>query len=1239
MENVKTKILLIEDNADDAELIRRTLEISTAGNFEVTVVRSLHEGLALIARKPPDLILTDLGLPDSHGMDTVTNILLDAPHIPLVVLSGFDDEAIAIKAVQSGAQDYLVKGQIESPQLERSLRYSIERARLQGELEQYAQEILNIQANLQKILEKNADAIVVVGENGRILFANPAVETVLNRARQELINQPFKFPLDKNGISEIIVKSRGKNTAIAEMSVVKIHWEGSPAYLASLRDITRRKKMEGDLRASEEKYRNIVELAHDGIVTMDNRGLVTSCNKAFLGLLDTTEKKIIGKHFSRIPGINMAKNPNFLRLFSSMLAGEVTRPLEVEWKRPNGAVTMVEIRCSLMRPNGKVTGIQLFIIDITARKKAEETLRESEEKFSKAFHASVNLFTINRIKDGIFIEVNESFTRITGYTRKEVIGHNADDLNFWVNDTEREKLVKITHEKQRVQNAQIAVRTKSGEIRNGLFSREQIVINGEPCFINAITDVTELAKAQQSLRASEEKFSKTFRNSPEASVISTIEDGKILDANDSFLKLTGYTQQEIIGKKTLELGLWVFPEERESMIKTLQEKGVVSSQEYHFRKKSGELGIWLFSADIVEIDGKQNVLSVATDITERKKMEVKLADEITRRRILIEQSGDGITILDQNGKVYETNRRFAEMIGYSMEETLNLHVWDWDCHLTREEILTLMQNTDEAGNRFETKHRRKDGSSYDAEMSINGAIFAGQKLIFCVCRDITERNRMEESLRFSDTVLKSLHEGVFGMDNNFIITHWNEICERMFGIKVSDAIGKPIGEVLTLIEEYQGQNDKRINTLLDRGFNQEEQIYRTPRGDIWVDVHAQSINDKGQRNGWITLVSDISRRKQAEEDLKCSEEKYRELINTSNDGIISLDPQMKFTLWNRGAEKLFGYKEKEMLGQSALVIFPPATRKNVSREFAQFKQTGKSDFIHRVFESSVMKKDGTVVPVDISISTRNSDGENIITAIIRDITERKTAEEKLRKLDEMKTEFLSNVSHELRTPLQSISGFTKLIMDGQVPDPTTQQEFLQIVDRETAHLGNLINSLLDMSRLEAGRFQIYRKHVPVQGMFTESIKMFRSLAHEKNITLSEDIPPDLPEMDVDNERIRQVIINLLSNAIKFSDPGGSVAIKAEKRDGEVLVQVSDHGTGMNQKTINHLFERFYRAEGETVRGGTGLGLYISKQIVDAHSGRIWVESKTGEGSTFSFTLPINSKGGKKNAKKNTDNRR
>jgi PAS domain S-box-containing protein len=1100
MENNKIKILMIEDSVDDAILIKRKLENSPATLFKVTAVKTLQEGLARLAAEQPDLIISDLGLPDSHGLDTVTRILKEAPQVPLVVLSGYDDESVAIKAVKAGAQDYLVKGRIDNTQMERSLSYSIERARFQRELEQHNREIASVQNNLHLVLEKNADAILVISQDKKILFSNPAAASLLGRPPETLLQEKYEYEIHPGTTFETEIKRDDNKNKTAEVTAVPIEWEGNPASLVSMHDITERKKVEDMLRFSDIALNSIRE----GVFAMDKDFKITHWNEMCEQMMGIKASEAIGKNTSDI-------------------------------------VIMVE--------------------DYEG-----QNIKRLEKLFKN--------------------------------------GSNREEQQF---------------------------RTPRGDIWVDVQAQEMVADGKRYGWISLMTDISERKVQEEKLRESEEKFSKAFQHSPEVILITNIDEGTILEANQTFLRLTGYNRDEVIGKRTTDLHLWANPPDRDYMIKTIKERGVIKDMEYSIRMKSGELRTWSFSAEVMSFGGQVRLLSVSVDITERKKM--------------------------------------------------------------------------------------------------------------------------EDLLRFSDFALKSIHEGVYAMDSDLKLTSWNETCEQMFGVKAADAIGKLPEQSMKLIEEYAGQNDKSISTLMEKGFYRDERLYRTPHGDIWVDAQVQAIEFNGKRYGWLTLLSNITKRKNAEEALKqseekyrevinnstdgilsadaqmniilwnngaerifgyaenemlgqsimkiiptvvksgvakgynkitntgindiegrfldvigikkdgtsvpielsvsvhkagestivtaiirditmrkkaekalkASEEKYRELINTSNDAIVSIDSQMQFILWNRGAEKMLGYTEKEILGLSLLTIFPENSQKKVAKELVRLKTTGTSSTINKPFETTLIKKDCGFLPVDMSISTRQSEGKLFSTAIIRDITLRKEAEEKMRQLDQMKSEFLSSVSHELRTPLQSISGFTKLIMNGDVPDPDTQQEFLQIIDQETIHLGNLINSLLDMSRLEAGRFKINRTPVKIRETINESLKMFQSLARQKSIELSQEISPEIPQMELDNERMRQVIINLVGNAIKFSDPGGSVKISAGIKDNDLYFRVSDHGTGIRPENIKHLFERFYREEGETVRGGTGLGLYISKQIIEAHGGRIWAESELGKGSTFSFVVPLTGK--------------
>jgi len=242
------------------------------------------------------------------------------------------------------------------------------------------------------------------------------------------------------------------------------------------------------------------------------------------------------------------------------------------------------------------------------------------------------------------------------------------------------------------------------------------------------------------------------------------------------------------------------------------------------------------------------------------------------------------------------------------------------------------------------------------------------------------------------------------------------------------------------------------------------------------------------------------------------------------------------------------------------------------------------------------------------------------------VEEKRRAEEALRELDRMKSEFISNVSHELRSPLHAIRGFTKLLLEGKVPYPEIQREFLSVIDKQSQRLGVLIDGLFDLSRLESGRFQIQKQRLSIRDVIHKAVESFYSLASDKGIVISEDIPATLPEIEADGERVSQVMVNLLSNAIKFSNGGRSVIVKGGAKDGELVVQVTDHGIGIPKEAMPHLFERFYRAEDSMARGGAGLGLYISRQIIEAHGGRIWAESKVGKGTTVSFALPLNEVG-------------
>jgi signal transduction histidine kinase len=336
--------------------------------------------------------------------------------------------------------------------------------------------------------------------------------------------------------------------------------------------------------------------------------------------------------------------------------------------------------------------------------------------------------------------------------------------------------------------------------------------------------------------------------------------------------------------------------------------------------------------------------------------------------------------------------------------------------------------------------------------------------------------------------------------------------------------------------------------------------------------------------------------------LQSSEARLRNIIEKNADGIIIVNGNGIVSLVNPAAESIFGRKIEELLGQP--FGFPVVGGETT--------------------ELDIMRRDGERVVADMRVVEIEWEGENAYLASLHDVTERKRAEEALHELDRMKSEFIAATSHELRTPLFTIQGFVKLLLDGKVPDAETQKEFLSIIDREGDRLGHRIDDLLDISVVESGGMKLRKKGVSIKEVVQRVVANLQSLAREQEVTLEAELPPTLPELIGDEQRLEQVVSNLIDNAIKFSPEKGRVIVRTSAEDGKLLVQVIDQGIGIPGTAIPHLFEKFFQVNGSTTRthGGAGLGLYIAKQIVEAHGGQIWVESKVSAGSTFNFSLPL-----------------
>ena len=348
------------------------------------------------------------------------------------------------------------------------------------------------------------------------------------------------------------------------------------------------------------------------------------------------------------------------------------------------------------------------------------------------------------------------------------------------------------------------------------------------------------------------------------------------------------------------------------------------------------------------------------------------------------------------------------------------------------------------------------------------------------------------------------------------------------------------------------------------------------------------------------------------------------LVENAADLIITTDLDDRILTWNRGAEVLFGYSKDEMIGKHLSILLPPERFHELEEMRAKVQISG----VLRDIEVRSKRKDGVMIYLSLSVSPiRDLQGKIVgFLRIAKDITEKKRYERRLKELDKMKADFVSNVSHELRTPLTSIKGSVDNMLDGLTGALNEKQiRYLVRIKSNTDRLSRLINDLLDLSRIESGRVEVRPTSFPLTALAVEVAEQLKPLATEKLIRIEVPSPDPSATVWADRDKVIQILMNLIGNAVKFTPHEGKVTVAFEKNDSDDYVQISvaDTGPGILPEETHKIFSKFYQVTNIAKQRprGSGLGLAISKALVEMHGGKIWVESEVGRGSTFYFTLP------------------
>ena len=600
------------------------------------------------------------------------------------------------------------------------------------------------------------------------------------------------------------------------------------------------------------------------------------------------------------------------------------------------------------------------------------------------------------------------------------------------------------------------------------------------------------------------------------------------------------------------------------------------------------------------------------------------------------------------GIVVDCNQAALTLYGFTRDELLKAKISDFisfDEVYTQEKAFEKIKMAGEHGGvTFEWKGKRKNKKEIWTEISLNKSVIDGKERIVAVVRNIDERKKMEEALHETNTYLENLinyaNAPIIVWDINFKITRFNHAFELLTGYTEPEMLGKSL--------EMLFPPEKAKNSMTE--------IYKTLEGEHWetVEIEIQKRNKSVRTVLWnsatlyapdgktpiatIAQGQDITERKQAEELLRQSEEKYRLITENASDVIWILNiSKGKFTYISPAIQQLRGLTVEEALAETLEEALTPESAKFVFNAV----QENIQDFIANPDQNSYYInqvqqpcKDGNIIWVEVSTKLRfNKQGEIEVVGVSRNIEERKKMEAeireneaRLRETNATKDKFFSIISHDLRNPFASFMGLTELMVDNFSELSTDGLlDFLLSMRKSAQSTYHLLENLLEWSRLQQGAIPFNPEPINLKEEFKSCDDSTVEIARKKSITINMDIPDGI-NVFADRNMLRSVMRNLVTNAIKFTNPNGAVTIHTRKMDEDkILFSVKDTGIGMDAERIKKLFriDTNVSRPGTNGEQSTGLGLILCKEFIEKHGGTIWAESETGKGSTFFFTIPQN----------------
>ena len=811
--------------------------------------------------------------------------------------------------------------------------------------------------------------------------------------------------------------------------------------------------------------------------------------------------------------------------------------------------------------------------------------------------------------------------------------------------------------------------TQSGAFIPINFRSRSIVLDGE--LIGALVsfqDVSTLKNTESKLSQAYDHIKETLTElnfqkhalDQHAIVSITAADGKIIYANEKFSKISQYPIDFLLGKDHRILNSGFHPREFFQQMWETITSGKIWNGEVRNRRKDGTF-YWVESTIVPFMDDQGKPLrfvSIRTDITSRKEMDERLNEQRAFYEHISETLGEGLYVQDKKGKCIYMNSEAERLLGWERAEFIGMQVHDTIHSQTADGLplsgkdCPIMLGIKKYGRsrRDDQVFIRKNGSVFPVEVSsqqiVNDGVFGGLVVAF---QDISVRKQSELFIRLTQERLNLSLDG-----SNLALWDWDITSDHIYlSDRWSVMMGGGKEEVLVTSEQFFSllyfEDRDAAKSSLALVLKGQEEFYsaefraRRNNGELaWIHAHGKVVerDASGRAIRMMGTNADITERKLSEEALHKSEIKLRTLYDSTSDAVMLIDESGYFDC-NTASVAMFGCNSPQEFYARSPAEFSPELQPNgkssallseKQNAIALEKGSNRFEWVHRRVDT------GATFDAEVLLNSMLLDGRQVLQASVRNITERKLAEETLKQAKEaaeqaakVKSEFLANMSHEIRTPMNGIIGMTELALDTELTHE--QHEYMTLVKTSAAALLNVVNDILDFSKIESGKLNIEIIEFSLEDMLRNTMRSLAVRAHEKNLELLLHVSQEVPDRLMgDPGRLRQVILNLVGNAVKFTEKGEievSVQCVGNKDDAQSALRfkVRDTGMGIPREKFKIIFDSFSQADSSTTRkfGGTGLGLTISNQLVNLMGGsHIELESEVGKGSTFYFTLNMDS---------------